>query len=143
MNTADRSIGHIDYAVRRRFAFITLKADKDKIENYYTNQDLKNKAIGLFDKVENIIKNNTAPDLNWEDIMVGHSYFMAENQKELYNKMKYEVLPLLQEYINDGVLIDNDKKLIKSFNEKIKEVLNPTSAQNNSQENPQETNPQN
>ena len=34
MNTTDRSVGTIDYAVRRRFAFITLKSEKSAIEKF-------------------------------------------------------------------------------------------------------------
>ncbi len=107
MNTADRSIGHIDYAVRRRFAFIELKADKEAIENYqFDAEETKNKALGLFGEVKAIFdKENVAPDLNPDDLMVGHSYFMAKNEEELNLKLTYEIKPLLLEYVKDGVLI--------------------------------------
>ena len=39
MNTADRSVGYIDYAVRRRFSFYTIKADRDVIWEYYNEKD--------------------------------------------------------------------------------------------------------
>ena len=38
--------------------------------------------------------------------MVGHSYFMAKDILSLEDKMKYEVKPLLLEYLNDGLLTD-------------------------------------
>ena len=99
MNTADRSIGYIDYAIRRRFAFITLKADEDKIQDQ-KGKDLFAKVKAIFDKEGNI-----APDLNADDLMVGHSYFMAENEEELKLKLDYEIKPLLLEYVKDGVLV--------------------------------------
>ena len=107
MNTADRSIGYIDYAVRRRFAFITLKAEKEKIEKYkdFDNEETKGKAIKLFEAVEKLVKENIAPDLKGEDLMVGHSYFMAKYEPQLKLQLEYEIRPLLLEYVKDGVLI--------------------------------------
>ncbi|WP_295037912.1 AAA family ATPase [uncultured Fibrobacter sp.] len=108
MNTTDRSVGSIDYAVRRRFAFYTLKADESAIENYYKGKDesLKNKAIELFGKVRDFLSNrdNRSNDMEFDDLMVGHSYFMAESLNELELKWKYEVIPLLKEYQKDGLL---------------------------------------
>lgn len=56
MNTADRSIGHIDYAIRRRFAFLSLKSDKNVISSYdrYDN-GVRAKAESLFDKIKDFI----------------------------------------------------------------------------------------
>lgn len=108
MNTTDRSVGSIDYAVRRRFAFVTLEADESAIENYYKGKDesLKNKAIELFGKVKDLLSNkdNCSNDMEFEDLMVGHSYFMAKTIEELELKWKYEVVPLLKEYQKDGLL---------------------------------------
>ena len=108
MNTADRSIGYIDYALRRRFAFIPIKADKLVIENYYDNinknSDCKDKAINLFNKVKELIKGNINEEFEADDIMIGHSYFMAQNFEELQNKLEYEIKPLLLEYFKDGIL---------------------------------------
>ncbi len=108
MNTADRSIGHIDYAVRRRFAFITLKAEKGKVSNYYISKGLddklKQKAEKLFDEVYIIVKENIAPDFDENDLMIGHSYFMANSDEELKLKLEYEIKSLLYEYVKDGVL---------------------------------------
>ena len=112
MNTADRSIGYVDYALRRRFAFITVKADKSAIENYYNinkNSDCKDNAINLFDKIKNLIEENINEEFEADDIMVGHSYFMAQNLEELQNKLEYEIKPLLLEYLKDGILKLNDE----------------------------------
>ncbi|AFR71875.1 ATPase associated with various cellular activities AAA_3 [Brachyspira pilosicoli B2904] len=111
MNTTDRSIGYIDYALRRRFAFITIKADKEKIESFYENKnsDCKDKALKLFDDIKNnIINNNLNEEFDSDDIMIGHSYFMAENEEELKRKLEYEIKPLLLEYYKDGILKSNN-----------------------------------
>ena len=110
MNTADRSIGYIDYALRRRFAFISIKADKLAIENYYDNKnsDCKDKAINLFDEIKNLIDKNINEEFEADDIMIGHSYFMAQNFEELQNKLEYEIKPLLLEYFKDGILKSKD-----------------------------------
>ena len=100
MNTADRSIGYIDYAIRRRFAFIPLEADENKIQNAEGKK--------LFKEAEKIVVENIAPDLNADDLMVGHSYFMAKDEKELKLKLEYEIKPLLLEYVKDGVLVGDD-----------------------------------
>ena len=113
MNTADRSIGYVDYALRRRFAFITVKANKSAIENYYDNikknSDCKDNAINLFDKIKDLIEENINEEFEADDIMIGHSYFMAQNLEELENKLEYEIKPLLLEYLKDGILKLNDE----------------------------------
>lgn len=109
MNTTDRSVGTIDYAVRRRFAFITLKSEKSAIEKFYDNVSsgtdavLKNKALELFSLVKHFIEENKIEE-DFDDLMPGHSYFMAKSDAELEQKFIYEVLPLLHEYHKDGLL---------------------------------------
>ena len=119
MNTADRSVGYIDYAIRRRFAFITLKADRNVIENYYTDNDLKQKALAYFDQADALMK--VSSEYEKDDLMIGHSYFLAKSEEELQNKMVFEVRPLLLEYFNDGLLAfrkdDEEYKAIKNFGE--------------------------
>ncbi|UTD06365.1 AAA family ATPase [Treponema denticola] len=110
MNTTDRSTGSIDYALRRRFAFITLKSDKYAIKDFYDNNIsnknnlLKNKALEMFNKIETFIKEYKS-ELDFDDLMPGHSYFMANTEEELQQKIEYEVEPLLQEYYKDGLLL--------------------------------------
>ena len=97
MNTTDRSVGNIDYAVRRRFAFATLKADKELVKHNPIPL-----AVELFEAVEGFIKNKD--ELDFDDLMVGHSYFFAKDESELKLKWQYEILPLLNEYIKDDIL---------------------------------------
>ena len=115
MNTTDRSTGTIDYAVRRRFAFVTLESRADVIENWCDSQsvasDVKKAALALFAQINGLgrkdsssfIAKHKAADFELEDLKVGHSYFMVKD---------YEVVPLIKEYIRDGILrsmADDDK----------------------------------
>jgi len=116
MNTTDRSVGTLDYALRRRFAFVTLTADEAIISKYYQDsedEELGNKATILFNDIKEFMENpvHVSGDMDIDDLMVGHSYFMAKDEEELKNKVKYEILPLLNEYINDGLLnVSNEEK---------------------------------
>ncbi len=110
MNTADRTIGQIDYAVRRRFAFVHCPPDKSVIEDAT--------AYDFFDKVDNVFK-HTSPDFDKEDVQIGHSYFLASGH-ELANKIIYQVVPILREYVKDGVLTSGAKELINEIEESAK-----------------------
>ena len=104
MNTTDRSAGTLDYAVRRRFAFVTLRSDREVVRRSYADSALGEKAVTVFDDVLKFIKEHNAGDLDIEDLMVGHSYFMAPDEDGLKLKIEYEVLPLIREYAKDGLL---------------------------------------
>ncbi len=138
MNTTDRSTGTIDYAVRRRFAFVTLESRADVIESWCNSQsvpsDVKKAALALFAQINGIGRNDSgsfiakhkASDFELEDLKVGHSYFMAKDMSSLKLKMRYEVVPLIKEYIKDGILrgmSDDDKYFDKWQNA---ECYNPT-----------------
>lgn len=102
MNTTDRSVGSIDYAIRRRFAFKTLVADRTVVES--DNDDtVRGLALPLFDSVKKFLDKHKV-DMNIDDLMVGHSYFLAKDIPELNMKWEYEILPLLQEYYKDGII---------------------------------------
>ena len=106
MNTTDRSTGTLDYALRRRFAFKTIKADKSIIEDYYQQLgkgELGEMAVDKFNEVETFLK-DCASDMDIEDLMVGHSFFMAPDKSSFDLKWEYEVLPLLNEYYKDGII---------------------------------------
>lgn len=120
MNTTDRSTGTLDYALRRRFAFFTLKSDVRFINKYYDelgDDELKEVAVALFNDIYAFIKNpkHLCGDLGIDDLMVGHSYFMAKSKDELLNKIEFEVIPLLAEYINDGIFNVKTDERDKAF----------------------------
>ena len=131
MNTADRSIGHIDYAVRRRFAFVSLLPEKKIIEAYYEQRqntipnDVKEKVVGqdgIWTLVDDLFKKSEtlSRDFDAEDVQIGHTYFLAPNEEELNIKIKYQIIPILKEYIKDGILIGESKKQVQELENKFK-----------------------
>lgn len=108
MNTADRSVGHIDYAIRRRFAFINVQSDISVIQNH--------KAKEIFNKVAELFNSEfIAPDFDAQDIQIGHSYFLANSDNELKLKLKFEIVPILKEYLKDGILLEKAKYKINEI----------------------------
>lgn len=114
MNTTDRSVGSLDYALRRRFAFETIPSDENVIDyNDKASEEVRNKAKELFEDVKTFIM-ESKPDMDIDDLMIGHSFFMANDLEGLRMQLKYEIIPLLKEYINDGIIVPSkglfDKK---------------------------------
>lgn len=118
MNTADRSVGHIDYAIRRRFAFYDVLPNLSVVKN--------KKAINLFEEVAQLFKEDSyylSSDFDANDVQIGHSYFIASDEKmtddefeaELKQKLKYEIKPILYEYIKDGILLDSAREVVKNI----------------------------
>lgn len=102
MNTTDRSVGTIDYALRRRFAFLTVKANESVVSRQ--NGEVGRKAVDYYRKVYEHLKKYPSGDIDLDDLMIGHSYFIADSIPSLELKWKYEVLPLLEEYYKDGLI---------------------------------------
>lgn len=129
MNTTDRSTGTIDYAVRRRFAFVTLESQAEVVKEWCDSlsvpSDVKNAALALFAQINgngkadtsSFIAQHRSGDFELEDLKVGHSYFMAKDMASLKMKMQYEVVPLIKEYIKDGILRGNsdDEKYFEKW----------------------------
>jgi len=128
MNTADRSIGHIDYAIRRRFAFIDVLPSEDTVKDHYEDgSGLRDKAQGYFNAVGCLFENSLSGEYEREHVQIGHSYFMASTEDELNLKIQYEVLPILREYMQDGIL-DETKGSLKEHLESwdaFKQFLSP------------------
>lgn len=116
MNTADRSVGHIDYAIRRRFAFVDIPPSEDVILKEVPDP-VKSKAIKLFNEVANLFsKGIIAPDFKADDVQLGHSYFLVKSEDELKLKLNYEIKPLLKEYLKDGILQTNYNSTLTTEN---------------------------
>ena len=98
MNTADRSVGHIDYAIRRRFAFVNV-LPKD-----LTNELGDRFESALFAKVTNLFNTNLSPEFKKEEVQLGHSYFITKNTPIDF-RWEYEIKPILLEYVKDGILV--------------------------------------
>ena len=98
MNTADRSVGHIDYAIRRRFAFVNV-LPKD-----LTNELGDQFESALFAKVTNLFNTNLSSEFKKEEVQLGHSYFITKNTP-IDIRWEYEIKPILLEYVKDGILV--------------------------------------
>lgn len=116
MNTADRSVGHIDYAIRRRFAFVdVLPKDLSSEENILFDSD-------LFYQVEKLFETHLSPEFEKKDVQLGHSYFIDKTKEggSMDIRLEYEIKPILFEYVKDGVLIgEGVKKLIEDLEPSI------------------------
>lgn len=102
MNSADRSIALVDYALRRRFYFIELMPQRSILEKYFDkNQPVdieKERILDFFDKI-----NETISDDNMgKYYQLGHSYFMITDKKLDKHRLKriwnYGIRPMLEEY---------------------------------------------
>lgn len=117
MNTADRSLSLVDYALRRRFSFITLNPafNTNKFNEFmvnelkYTKAEL-NEINNTMISINKTIRNNLS--VNFE---IGHSYFITKNRSNDFNVFineiyKYEILPLIEEYFFDDDSLINQIK---------------------------------
>lgn len=109
MNTADRSLALLDYALRRRFAFYEMKpgfnTDGFKAYRDNLNNPKFNKLIQCVERLNERIKED---DALGEGFCIGHSYFCDKKNvtdKTLSNIVEFELIPLLKEYWFD----DNSK----------------------------------
>lgn len=110
MNDIDRSVDSFDFAMRRRFRFIEIKADEmlemlDSLEN----EELKNEAMSRMASLNKEIAN--VPDLN-ENYQIGGSYFLKLKTLTFDQLWTDCLKPLLQEYIQ-GMFDQNE--IMKRF----------------------------
>lgn len=120
MNTADRSVGQVDYAIRRRFAFVDMLPRMLPGEKEF-DAELFKKVAGLFiEDVEGYVKSveegtefelkrsgYLSEDFRPEDVWLGQSYFIMKDCRR-ETRLRYEIKPILKEYVRDGVLRDKD-----------------------------------
>lgn len=145
MNTADRSIGSMDYAVRRRFTFIKIPSEKpipkrksDMNKQYYLAKDNDKNGDSVFflnniyEKVKADFECSCSNGVDPEDIMPGVSYFLVKadkaNETQPWNqhkeyKLKYELIPLLKEYAKDGLFTKRKKLLDDERTRSLSEIL--------------------
>lgn len=104
MNTADRSLAMLDYALRRRFAFFEIKPgfETDGFREYKMSLD-NDKFNKLINCVENLNSVIASDESLGEGFCIGHSYFCnlevdKIDNECLYGIVEYELIPLLKEY---------------------------------------------
>jgi len=115
MNTADRSLAMIDYALRRRFSFYTMQpafenADQNGFGAYTQDIscDIYHSVIAKIRELNDTIRKDSTLGKGFE---IGHSYFAPENKSEINDEwvrgvVEYEIIPLIEEY-----WFDDDKKV--------------------------------
>lgn len=105
MNTADRSAGHIDYAIRRRFAFVDVLPTSLDVPGFH--EELFMQVRALFFKAEGEERSEfLSEEFRPNEVALGHSYFIADpdDAQDMRLRLEYEVKPILLEYVKDGVL---------------------------------------
>ena len=112
MNTADRSLAIVDYALRRRFAFFNLEPIySENFINYLSKNGLSKDLINHICTSVSKVNSKITGDINLgSGFQIGHSYFCTYKNKghenEWWNEiLQYEIYPLLEEIWFD----DNSK----------------------------------
>lgn len=106
MNTADRSLSQIDYALRRRFYFVRfMSVENDEarvLEGWLQQQHLEPTVRADILHIFIELNNRLEHDLGTNDLQVGHSYFMHEHiheSRQQRHTWDYAVEPLIREYL--------------------------------------------
>lgn len=104
MNTADRSLAMLDYALRRRFAFVELRPafDSDGFRDYCAGLD-NSRFEALVREVESLNRAIADDESLGEGFCIGHSYFCnmeadSCTDAALASIVDYELIPMLKEY---------------------------------------------
>lgn len=121
MNTADRSLALMDYALRRRFAFFDLAPafSSDGFKNYLNkkNSPKLEKLVGVVESLNNAVSSD---DSLGDGFRIGHSYFCTDNEVTdtwLKTVVEYEVIPLIKEYWFD------DPSSIRDWSDKLRSAV--------------------
>lgn len=110
MNTADRSLAVVDFALRRRFAWYTIVPHAIEVKG---GQKFHKEA---FDDVSRLFdKYATDEELN---LQPGPSYFITNGQndeEEFKERVIYELMPLMKEYFTEGLMVKARDEFGKLF----------------------------
>lgn len=112
MNTADRSLAVVDFALRRRFAWYSLKPIQIN-SKYFYKEDFS-KIAEIFDWYA------TSNELS---LQPGQGYFIASSDAEMTNRVKYEIFPLIKEYLQEGLMKTAKEEFNNYFGVRINQSL--------------------
>ena len=123
MNTADRSLAMLDYALRRRFAFFDLKPgfETDGFKSYQLTIN-NSKLNNLITCVKHLNYAIVSDETLGEGFCIGHSYFCnlkpeSVDDQVISNIVEYELVPLLKEYWFD------EPNLVIEWSEKLRSAI--------------------
>lgn len=122
MNTADRGLALIDYALRRRFAFFGMDPALDAPGFLAMVQDAGNEKLGaLVDAVREVNKEIEKDPALGQGFCIGHSYFCVQNgvtDEDVHGIARFEIEPLIAEYWFD------DQQKVRKLTDKLESVFN-------------------
>lgn len=123
MNTADRSLAMLDYALRRRFAFFDIKPGFETPGFREYRMALDNEKFNkLISCVESLNREISVDESLGEGFCIGHSYFCnlqpdTIDDSWLYGVVEYELIPLLKEYWFD------EPMKVKDWSENLRSTI--------------------
>ncbi|MBO5633780.1 MAG: EVE domain-containing protein [Aeriscardovia sp.] len=104
MNTADRSLAMIDYALRRRFSFFEVEPGFDSEGFIHYQKSLDNETLNELVKQVKDLNGEISSDKSLgKGFCIGHSYFCSKDEdisteEWLHSIVNYDILPMLSEY---------------------------------------------
>jgi 5-methylcytosine-specific restriction protein B len=117
MNTADRSLAVVDFALRRRFAWYTLTPTPINFPDGSSRTFFQE----YFEKVSSIFElYATDEELN---LQPGQGYFIAKDETEMKNRLIYEIMPLIKEYFAEGLILSAKDSFTNYFYQKTGVLL--------------------
>ncbi len=112
MNTADRSLAVVDFALRRRFAWYTLRPRRlDRID---FDEDMYTAIDRIFTMYA------TDEELN---LQPGQSYFIYNDSIDKEQRIIYELMPLIKEYLSEGYMPKAKESFSNLFHQVVKKQL--------------------
>ena len=120
MNTADRSLALMDYALRRRFSFIEIEPAFGPCFKKYMDQFLGTKLERVINVVMQINEEITKDEALGRGFRIGHSYFAnlkEADDEELMDIIECELIPLIEEY-----WVENPRKVM-AYSKDLREAV--------------------